>query len=114
LGLVDINEKEANGLLLKRLRYLTSNVRLLWRKKDIKSWIYYSNCLINRNESLVELDSYLFQKLLGLKNKFLKQRVMNISFNKGFYSKKFYLLKKKFTSSSEDQFKKIIKIWKHV
>jgi hypothetical protein len=29
LGLVDINEKEANGLLLKRLRYLTSNVRLL-------------------------------------------------------------------------------------
>lgn len=116
--------KEAKNLFLKRLRYLSSNIRLLWRKKYVRSWILYSNPLITRNNtSLKELDDYLKLKTKELTSTFLKEKIKDISFYNWFYQKKFYLTKNKryFTNHNwdnielkEDQFKKIIKIWKYV
>lgn len=119
----NLSEKKAKNLLLKRLRYLTSNIRLLWRKKNVKSWIYYSSSLITSDKSLLELDSYLRSKILPTFPSFLQSKIQEFSFKRGFYYKKFYLLKNKkyFTDHSgmpielkEDQFKRVIKKWKYV
>ncbi len=129
-----LNTKENKNIFLKRIRYLTSNVKLLGRKKHIKSGILYSNPLITNTDSLKKLDKYLREKTDKLVNflenkwektaaNFLEEKISKLSFEKWFQKNKFYLMKNKIYFKNhkwkeiklkEDRFKKITKIWNYV
>lgn len=104
-------EKTSQDLIIKRIRYLTSNVNLIWKKKNIKTWIYYSNSLIDENNvSINELDNYLKSKIGMLTNNRLKEKLNTFSFEEWFKNKNLYFLKRK----NINNFKKLTKIWKYV
>ncbi|MDY0194108.1 MAG: antiviral reverse transcriptase Drt3a [Aliarcobacter butzleri] len=112
------NEKVARKLLIKRLKYLTGNTRLLGVKKDILIGIYFSNQQITEESRLNKLDDYLTKTAinrnlepyskLNIKNgNELKIKLKSFKFIDGFKQKKFY----KF---SKQDLEKILSIWKNI
>lgn len=88
--------QRAQCLLLKRLKYLTGNTRLVNAKKNIMVGIYFSNALVNNHDFLYELDDYLAEAIKEIKrydypNRIkLKSKIGKLSFKKGFHEKIFY------------------------
>jgi hypothetical protein len=80
------NKKTARSLLRKRLRFLTSNFRLINNKKNILAGIYYSNSLINSQDDLYELDLHLKDSLSnsGLPQNVVEKILSSYSFVAGF------------------------------
>lgn len=109
------NEKKARKILVKRLRYLTENTRLLNVKKEILIGIYFSNIMLTKTNSLNGLDRYLEHKintilaphpaLTHMNINRLKDRLKKFSFEKGFLEQLFC----KFTTHD---FKVILEPWK--
>ena len=110
------NERNARKLLIKRLRYLTGNTRLLGVKKDILIGVYFSNQQVSVDLKLMRLDNYL--KCIAVERNLkpysrlnlngaikLKNKLKTFSFVDGFKEKKFY----KF---SKNDLKDILSIWK--
>jgi hypothetical protein len=115
------NEKKARKLLVKRIRYLSENTKLVNVKKYIMIGIYFSNPLLNKIEDLKCLDLYLNKKINNIQcyDKLLKEnggyiilenfktRLKKFSFEKGFEEKRFC----KFTSS---ELIETTKIWEYI
>ena len=110
------DEKKARKLLIKRLKYLTGNTRLLGVKKDILIGSYFSNQKLLKTDSLKMLDEYLCSRIdkhlepyikLTVDLDLLKQKLKILSFTNGFEKKKFYKFSKK-------DFKEILSIWKNI
>jgi len=58
------NEKQARKLFVKRIKFLTSNTRLVNNKRNVITGIYYTNSLVNTNADFHVLDRY-FAKLIS-------------------------------------------------
>lgn len=58
------NEKQARKLFVKRIKFLTSNTRLVNNKRNVITGIYYTNSLVNTNADFHVLDRY-FAKLIN-------------------------------------------------
>ena len=109
------DEKKARKLLVKRLKYLTENTRLLNVKKDIVIGIYFLNRMLTSYASLEALDKYLknkidkdlkpHSKLKHIDSDRLKNRLQKFSFKEGFK-------KKKFCEFTTKDFQTILKPWK--
>lgn len=110
------DERNARKLLIKRLRYLTGNIRLLGVKKDILIGIYFSNQQITEQTKLQELDNYLtsvaidtnlqpYSRLNLANGDKLRIKLKSFKFVDGFKEKKFY----KF---SKNELEEILSIWK--
>lgn len=110
------DERNARKLLIKRLKYLTGNIRLLGVKKDILIGIYFSNQQITEQTKLQELDNYLtsvaidrnlqpYSRLNLANGDKLKIKLKSFKFLDGFKEKKFY----KF---SKNELEEILSIWK--
>lgn len=111
------NEKQARKELIKRVKYLTGNTRLLGVKKDILIGVYFSNQLVNSVDSkLKRLDNYF--KCVAVERNLkpysrlnlngaikLKNKLKTFSFVDGFNEKKFYKFSKK-------DLEEILSIWK--
>lgn len=52
------NEKQARKLFVKRIKFLTSNTRLVNNKRNVITGIYYTNSLVNTNADFHVLDRY--------------------------------------------------------
>ncbi|MCW8959974.1 MAG: RNA-directed DNA polymerase [Ignavibacteriaceae bacterium] len=100
-------ETKARSLLEKRVRFLTSNTRLVNNKKNVVSGIFFSNSLLTELSDLSALDSYLSAKISGLSSTRLKNRLSSQSFAKGFQTRRYH----KF---SAHDLCKIVEVWKHV
>lgn len=50
------NEKKARKLFVKRIKFLTSNTRLVNNKRNVITGIYYTNSLISTTDDLRDLD----------------------------------------------------------
>ncbi|MFL0162755.1 antiviral reverse transcriptase Drt3a [Aquirufa salirivi] len=50
------NEKKARKLFVKRIKFLTSNTRLVNNKRNVITGIYYTNSLISTTDDLKDLD----------------------------------------------------------
>lgn len=59
-----LNEKQARKLFVKRIKFLTSNTRLVNNKKNVITGIYYTNSLISTTEDFKELD-LIFDSLIN-------------------------------------------------
>ena len=93
--------------LYNRLRFLTSNTRLVNNKKNAIVGIYFSNRFVNNDRFLGELDRYLHSHAGNLHSEKLKLKILNLSFRKGFTEKLF----SKFTHQN---FSTITRVWKNV
>lgn len=61
-----LNERKARAMLVKRMRFLTTNVRLINNKQNVLTGIYYSNSLINNQDDFVYFDSFFSRMLTRL------------------------------------------------
>ncbi|EJG1746508.1 antiviral reverse transcriptase Drt3a [Vibrio sp. 1733] len=92
--------------ILLRLRFLTGNTRLYNSKSKAFVGIYFSNKFINDTSDLNGLDNFLTHKINGLQDQKLKNRISNLSFEKGFKDRIF----RKF---SIQDLSNISKVWKN-
>ncbi|MGX4675848.1 antiviral reverse transcriptase Drt3a [SAR92 clade bacterium H246] len=100
-------EMQARALLEKRVRFLTSNTRLVNNKKNVVSGIFFSSSLLTKLDDLKDLDTYLTTKIAGLTKPRLQKRLSKQSFENGFKTRKY-------NKFSAQDFSKIVEVWKHV
>ncbi len=103
------NEKLARKLLVKQVRYLTRNVRLINNKNNVYIGIYHSNSMVNKLglDCIRALDHYLLFHVNSLPNPLLKERLKKYKFIDGFADRKF-------TKFDVEDFRVITKDWKNV
>ena len=125
------NEQSARKLMFKRFRFLTGNFHLINSKKNIKAGIYYSNILLNDNDSTSLKDITILDNLikkyvskicphseLSIDVKKLKASIIRkFSFSDGFYGKKMTVSgtdvnKRTFYSFTKTDFIEITSCWR--
>ena len=99
------NEQKARKLLIKRIRFLTSNTRLLNNKKNTMVGVYFSNSLLNCSTSLRAVDYYLKYQISTISADALKTRLSKLSFVEGFAQQRYA----RFTAA---ELEKITRVWK--
>ncbi|OCG20509.1 antiviral reverse transcriptase Drt3a [Gilliamella sp. App4-10] len=97
---------KANVMLKSRLRYLTSNTRLVHNKKNVMTGIYFSNKFITDYSQLEDLDNHLKNKVNLITDPSLQTQLRTFSFKKGFKEKIYVNFPKKFI-------KEIQQLWKY-
>lgn len=97
---------KANIMLKSRLRYLTSNTRLVHNKKNVMTGIYFSNQFITDYSQLSDLDIYLQNKVNSINNPSLQTQLTSFSFKIGFEEKIYVNFPQKFI-------KEIQQLWKY-
>ena len=105
---IPYSELQARRLLMKRLKFLSGNTRLVNNKKNVVAGIYFSNPLLSSDEiqDLEELDHHLNNKLTTIANVRLKKQMGKLSFKDGYNQKKFH----KFSAID---LTKIVEVWKY-
>ncbi len=106
LNYAKINEKKARKILVKRLKFLTGNTRLLNNKKNILVGVFYSNNLLTDSSDFKGLDSYLTHKIQSrISVVHLQTRLAKYKFEEGFSSKRF-------SAFTTNELSDILEIWK--
>ena len=100
------NEKRARKILIKRVRFLTGNTRLLNNKKNVLVGVYFSNSLLNCSADLKALDKVLHNKISTIPYSRLRERLQKMSFVEGFNQKRF-------ARFSVLDLAKIVEVWKN-
>ena len=102
-------ESKARKLFVKRLRFLSTNTRLVNNKKNVVSGIFFSNPLLREKglSDLKELDNHLKSKVSVLTSKYLQAKVHKLSFFDGFQKIIFHKFK-------PNEFEEIVGVWKYV
>jgi len=105
-NLSKVNEKKARKILVKRIRFLTGNTRLLNNKKNILTGIYYSNNQLTEYDYLKRLDSSLRARInTHIKLPQVQARLKKYSFVEGYKTKRF-------SPFNTRELSEIMKIWK--
>jgi len=103
-----VNEKKARKLLVKRMRFLTGNTRLLNNKKNVLVGIYYSNSLLTNISDLENVDKYLEDQIRKLiRPPALRRRLEKFKFCDGFQ-------RKRYSPFATAELSAIINVWKHL
>tara|TARA_R110002074_G_scaffold385038_1_gene565992 strand:+ start:49 stop:699 length:651 start_codon:yes stop_codon:yes gene_type:complete len=101
------NYKKAYRLLIKRVRFLTSNTQLTHNKSNAYVGIYFNNMHLTHHNDLSALDHILTAKVGSLSSPTLKAKLSAYSFVGGFEERKFRRFHKK------GEFKEIVEAWKY-
>lgn len=101
------NYKKAYRLLVKRVRFLTSNTQLTHNKSNAYVGIYFNNMHITHHRDLIALDKILTVKVGSLSSSSLSAKLSTYSFVKGFTERTFRRFHKK------GEFKEIVEAWKY-
>lgn len=105
-NLSKVDEKNARRLLVKRIRFLCGNTKLVNNKKNILVGIYYSNSQLTEYEDLERLDDSLRTHIATkITSPNLKERLSKYSFRNGH-------IEKRFSSYKTVEFTDIMKVWK--
>lgn len=101
--------KKASKLLIKRIRFLTGNTRLLNNKRNILVGIYYSNPLLTHSRDIDVLDRYLRRAMIFFNLPIeLRERIKSkYSFRKSYDAKRFSPFK-------AHEFPAIVEAWKNL
>jgi hypothetical protein len=101
------HESRAQAMLMRRIRFLTTNTRLRGRKGRILTGIFHSNSLLTSSEDLLKLDWYLQLRVESSPLPRSKsKRLQGYSFVAGFTEPRYTI----FTSS---ELASIVKAWEH-
>lgn len=101
------NAKKAYRLLIKRIRFLTSNTQLSHNKSNAYVGIYFNNMHITHDKDLKALDAMLAAQVGALPSASLKTKLSEYSFVKGYHERIF----RRFHKMGE--FKEIVEAWKY-
>jgi hypothetical protein len=101
------NYKKAYRILIKRVRFLTSNTQLAHNKSNAYVGIYFNNMHLTHNKDLIALDRILSAKIGSLSSPSLKAKLSTYSFVKGFCERTFRRFHKK------GEFQEIVGAWKY-
>lgn len=101
------NSKRAYRILLKRIRFLTSNTQLSHNKSNAYVGIYFNNMHLSHDGNLSALDAILNAKAATISSVSLRTKLSEYSFVKGYHEKIFRRFHKK------DEFKEIVEAWKY-
>lgn len=105
LNYAKINEKKARKILVKRLKFLTGNTRLLNNKKNILVGVFYSNNLLTESSDFKGLDRYLTHKIQSqITLPHLQTRLTKYKFEDGFSSRRF-------SAFTTNELSDILEIW---
>lgn len=105
LNYAKINEKKARKILVKRLKFLTGNTRLLNNKNNILVGVFYSNNLLTESSDFKGLDSYLTHKIQSqITLPHLQTRLAKYKFEDGFSSRRF-------SAFTTNELSDILEIW---
>ena len=86
LAYAKVNEKRARKILVKRLKFLTGNTRLLNNKKNILVGVFYSNNLLTDSSDFKCLDIYLTDEIQSkISVVHLKTRLAKYKFEEGLH-----------------------------
>ncbi|MBF0541109.1 MAG: RNA-directed DNA polymerase [Nitrospirae bacterium] len=114
LSRYNVTEKKSRRLLLKRIRFLTTNTRLKNNKDNIMVGIYFSNRHLDDHSHIKELDDTLKEQIKKLSTTInkdiydkIKGQLIKYSFQNGFKEKKF----SPFTTK---ELTEIVKVWQNV
>ena len=102
----DRNDKLARKFLVKRIKFLTGNTRLVNNKKNVVVGIYFSNSLLTSSSHLENLDLFLKNKISSISSESLKSRLLGYSFVDGFKTRRFHRF-------SPTELKQIVQVWKN-
>lgn len=100
------NEKKARKLLVKRLRFLAGNTRLLNSKRNALVGVYYSNRHLSVLSDLKGLDAQLKYLSARITKLSLKNKLSKISFESGFKDITF-------SRFSIGDLSEIVQVWKN-
>ena len=100
------NEKQARKILIKRIKFLTGNTRLLNNKENILVGVYFSNKLLNCLADLHALDEFLRNEISMIPHSQARKRLQRMSFVEGFEQKRFACF-------SAQDLTRIVEVWKH-
>ncbi len=101
------NQKKAYRLIIKRVRFLTSNTQLSHNKSNAYVGIYYNNMHLTSDKDLRALDAILTAKSSALSSPSLNAKLSTYSFMRGFNERTFRRFHKK------DEFREIVEAWKY-
>lgn len=104
-------ENATNKLLIKRIRFLTTNTRLIRRKQNVFVGIYFSNEFLSEPlNDLLRLDELLSSEIASIRLSTptnIIEMLNECKFSKGF-------MEKSFTKFNPNSFEKIISVWKTI
>lgn len=106
------NSKAAYRLLLKRVRFLTTNTRLINSKSNAFVGVFYSNPHLTRFHRLTELDQILITETNKLSSSSLKSKLEGLSFVKGHQEIPFTKFNRRSKSDRHGEFSQIVGAWR--
>ncbi|KXV35881.1 hypothetical protein AD940_01240 [Gluconobacter thailandicus] len=101
------NHKKAYRLLIKRVRFLTSNTQLTHNKSNAYVGIYFNNMHLTDQKDLIALDRILSANVGRLSSPSLRAKLSTYSFVNGFNQRTFRRFHKK------GEFTEIVEAWKY-
>lgn len=105
--------KAAYRLLLKRIRFLTSNTRLVNSKGNAFVGVFFGNPSLNRYSRLKALDKILDCHSDKIKSVSLKEKLISLSFEKGHQEKAYTKFNRHYRGNRKDEFSQIVEVWRH-
>jgi 5'-3' exonuclease len=100
------NEKRSRKLLVKRIRFLTGNTRLLHNRSHALTGIYFANRFLTEYDSLEKLDRHLGKRIGMIAAPRLRARLRSLSFKNGYELRRF-------SRFSIDDLEAITSVWRH-
>lgn len=110
---IERRDMKAGKYLYKRIKFLTSNTKLVNNKRNVVVGIYFSNRYVNDHAFLQKLDEYLGTKVSDVSESLKEEskrswgKISKMKFEDGFR-------KKEFSRFSRKDFMEITRVWKNV
>ncbi|WP_380780512.1 antiviral reverse transcriptase Drt3a [Sphingomonas sp. R86520] len=102
---IHVSAKKAYRNLVARVRFLTTNARLLNNKASATVGIYYGNPLVNDLVTFRRLDKMLKKRVEGIRRKALRNRLKLLTFTNGFVNRPY-------SNFTTQELSRITKAWR--
>jgi hypothetical protein len=107
------NSKAAYRLLLKRVRFLTTNTRLVNSKGNAFVGVFFGNPHLTNYERLGKLDKVLEIYTDNISSTSLKEKLRGLSFVSGHQEKPYTKFNRRKQSGRKDEFSQIVEAWRY-
>ncbi|MEP2707824.1 MAG: antiviral reverse transcriptase Drt3a [Roseibium sp.] len=107
------NPKGAYRLILKRIKFLSTNTRLVNSKGNAFVGIFFGNPNLTSYKRLTALDKYLANEISKLISQSLKEKLTELSFVTGHREKTYSEFNRHTNVNRRDEFSQIVEVWRH-
>lgn len=107
------NSKAAYRLLLKRIKFLTTNTRLVNSKGNAFVGVYFGNPNLTNYSRLTALDKILLSEISKISSQSLKSKLEKLSFVTGHQEKPYTKFNRPKAGMRKDEFSQIVEVWRH-